>query len=325
MNAIKIVAETEDTVTIDRAEWARLLAELEDAEDRAAIRAGRAFEAAHGRGFLRENSLSGDEARRLLDGESPVRVWRGKRGLTQRALAAAAGIAPGYLADIEAGRKSGSAEVLSRLARALRVSIEDLMDEATRQRDPDFGPVWLRYNPFSVGIRSGGRGPHPTEERFASVREAWARVRAQWATLKNHSPAIVNEQRLDIFSQDDLWRELEPDLFASSQATSVFDAVFEEAGWSRKLASFVAWTTLDGEQIRCRVREEVFRDCLGDGGATFRDFARLYEQYRPIFERAFRKAIHLCRFSFWQDRDAGRRQRREIVLSSDDFQMLAGP
>jgi DNA-binding XRE family transcriptional regulator len=127
MTAIKIVAETEDTITIDRHDWARLLADLEDAEDRAAVREARAREAALGKEAARRNSLSGTEARRLLDGESPVRVWRSKRGLTQRALAAAAGVAPSYLADIENGRKPGSADARFRLARALGVSMDDLM------------------------------------------------------------------------------------------------------------------------------------------------------------------------------------------------------
>jgi ribosome-binding protein aMBF1 (putative translation factor) len=127
MTAIRIVAETEDTITIDRQDWARLLTELEDAEDRAAVREARAHEAALGKEAVRRNSLTGEEARRLLDGESPVRVWRGKRGLTQRALAALAGVAPSYLADIENGRKPGSADARSRLAKALEVSMDDLM------------------------------------------------------------------------------------------------------------------------------------------------------------------------------------------------------
>jgi len=127
MTAIKIVAETKSTVTVNRQDWVRLLTELEDAEDRAAVREGRAREAALGKDAVRRNSLTGEEAKRLLDGESPVRVWRGKRGLSQRELAAAASVAPSYLADIENGRKPGSAGALSRLARALDVSMDDLV------------------------------------------------------------------------------------------------------------------------------------------------------------------------------------------------------
>ena len=55
-------------------------------------------------------NLTGEAVRRLLDDESPVNVWREKRGLSQRDLAAQAGISPRYLAEIEAGRKPGSAK-----------------------------------------------------------------------------------------------------------------------------------------------------------------------------------------------------------------------
>jgi DNA-binding XRE family transcriptional regulator len=127
MTAIRIIAETESSVTVDRRDWVRLLTELEDAEDRAAVREGRAREGVLGKEAVRRDSLTGEEARRLLDGESPVRVWRGKRGLTQRGLAGAAGVAPGYLTDIENGRKPGSVSALSRLAKALDVSMDDLV------------------------------------------------------------------------------------------------------------------------------------------------------------------------------------------------------
>jgi ribosome-binding protein aMBF1 (putative translation factor) len=132
MTAIKIIAETRSTVTVERQDWIRLLTGLEDAGDRAAVREGRAREAVLGKETVRLNSLSGDEARRLLDGESPVRVWRGKRGLSQRGLAAAASVAPSYLADIENGRKPGSASALSRLAKALDVSMDDLVKRRRR-------------------------------------------------------------------------------------------------------------------------------------------------------------------------------------------------
>ena len=84
-------------------------------------------EAATGKQAARRNYLSAREARRLLDGESPVKVWREKRGRSQRELATAAGVSAGYLAEIETGRKAGSAAALARLAKALQVQIEDLI------------------------------------------------------------------------------------------------------------------------------------------------------------------------------------------------------
>lgn len=64
----------------------------------------------------------------ILDGASPVRAWREARGLTQQQLAEAAGISIPYLSQIEAGNRKGSAEVLAALARALRVSLDDIVD-----------------------------------------------------------------------------------------------------------------------------------------------------------------------------------------------------
>jgi len=87
----------------------------------------RRHEAATGKQAARRNYLRAREARRLLDGESPVRVWREKRGRSQRELATAAGVSAGYLAEIETGRKPGSVAALARLAKTLQVQIEDLI------------------------------------------------------------------------------------------------------------------------------------------------------------------------------------------------------
>jgi DNA-binding XRE family transcriptional regulator len=63
----------------------------------------------------------------LLAGQSPIRVWREYRGLTQEQLAMAAGIRRAYVAQLEAGRCRGSTAVLARIAGALGVEIEDLI------------------------------------------------------------------------------------------------------------------------------------------------------------------------------------------------------
>jgi transcriptional regulator with XRE-family HTH domain len=321
MTAIKIVAETKDTVTVSRADLANLLAALDDAEDRAAIRSRRAQEAAMGKQAIRRNYVTGDEARRLLDGESPVRVWRDKRGLTQRALAATAGMAASYLADIENGRKPGSADALSRLASALGVSMEDLMNEQQHKRMPDYGPVYLRSYPFSIGIAPGHRGAAPQERKFASVGEAKRAVRDEWQTLKNQSPAIVDEQRLPILGQEDLWQEIEPDLFSQQPTAPVPEVMFEhEAKWSSSLSSYVMWATVGDEPLRCRVTDDVFRECLDEHGISLKDFPRLFRRHRHTFERAFLRAIRDRRFSPW--RDSGK-LRQEVILTSRDFHLLA--
>jgi len=66
-------------------------------------------------------------ADRLLKGENPVRVWRDHRGLTQHALAAAAGISPAFLSQIESGKRSGSTRILKKLAEAIDVDLDDLV------------------------------------------------------------------------------------------------------------------------------------------------------------------------------------------------------
>jgi DNA-binding XRE family transcriptional regulator len=63
----------------------------------------------------------------LLDGQNPIRVWRAYRELTQKQLAAEVGIATAYLSQLENGRRKASQDVLVRLARALRVDVDDLL------------------------------------------------------------------------------------------------------------------------------------------------------------------------------------------------------
>ena len=63
---------------------------------------------------------------RMLDGESPIRVWREFRGLSARDLASMAGISAPYLSLIETGAKTGSLETLKALAAALKVGLDDI-------------------------------------------------------------------------------------------------------------------------------------------------------------------------------------------------------
>ncbi len=71
---------------------------------------------------------------RLVMGEQPVKVWREYRGLTQAALARAARITPAYLSQIETGVREGSVRVLTALARALQVDVEDLVARGIESR-----------------------------------------------------------------------------------------------------------------------------------------------------------------------------------------------
>jgi transcriptional regulator with XRE-family HTH domain len=139
MNAIKPLARTQDTVTLRRVDFEALVRAAEDAIDLAAVEAHRAHEDRVGWDSARRNYLTADEARRLLDGESPVRVWREKRGIKQRTLADAAQVAVSYLAEIEGGKKPGSAGALERIADVLEMPLELL--SSARAASPGLQPV----------------------------------------------------------------------------------------------------------------------------------------------------------------------------------------
>ena len=66
-------------------------------------------------------------ADRLIDGDSPLRVWREHRALSRSALARASGVHRARIADIEAGRATGSLPPMRALASALRVAVDDLL------------------------------------------------------------------------------------------------------------------------------------------------------------------------------------------------------
>jgi ribosome-binding protein aMBF1 (putative translation factor) len=108
-------------------DWRAMIARLEDLEDAAAVAERRAYEAKVGKEVARRDYLTGDEVRRILDDESPVKVWREKRELSQRELGEQAGVSSSYLAEIETGKKPGSAEALRKLSRVLAIPMENLV------------------------------------------------------------------------------------------------------------------------------------------------------------------------------------------------------
>jgi ribosome-binding protein aMBF1 (putative translation factor) len=126
------VAESRTTVTLRKRDWKALVEFLEDIEDRAAIQAVLAHEEKVGKEVARRDYMTGDELRRILDDESPVKVWREKRGLTQRELAEQAEVSPSYLAEIETGKKPGSAAALRKLSRVLAIPMENLVSHPGR-------------------------------------------------------------------------------------------------------------------------------------------------------------------------------------------------
>jgi DNA-binding Xre family transcriptional regulator len=128
MNFPKPIAQDTETVTLRRADYESLIEHLEDTLDNALIK--NLDDRLKGGGAdVLADYLSAELVQRLIAGESPVRIWREHRGLSARDLAAAAGMTPTYLSEIETGRKPGSLATMARIARALGISLDDLVRE----------------------------------------------------------------------------------------------------------------------------------------------------------------------------------------------------
>jgi len=108
----KLVVMTED-------DCAAIVRRAEDAEDATALRAAVASTS-------RRDYLPASFVARLVAGESPVRVWREHRRLSQRTLAARIAVDVGELTRIEANDKHCDNETLTALADALDVEMDDL-------------------------------------------------------------------------------------------------------------------------------------------------------------------------------------------------------
>lgn len=111
-----------DTVTLSRADYERLVSAAEDAMD---LRAYDKIKDDLARGV--EDLIPAEFANRLIDGESPVLVYRELRGLSGAELARRAGMTRAQVSDIEKGRSSGSIASMQRLASALDVLVDDLI------------------------------------------------------------------------------------------------------------------------------------------------------------------------------------------------------
>jgi len=79
-----------------------------------------------------EELIPGEVTFAILDGESPIRVWRKYRKQTQQELADKAGISKPYLSQIETGKRAGTADVLATIAEALGVTIDDVVSAKPR-------------------------------------------------------------------------------------------------------------------------------------------------------------------------------------------------
>ena len=61
---------------------------------------------------------------------SALRAFRADKGITLRELAEASRVSPGYLSELERGRKEVSSELLASVCHALGTSVADVLIEA---------------------------------------------------------------------------------------------------------------------------------------------------------------------------------------------------
>ncbi|MFM7622012.1 MAG: helix-turn-helix domain-containing protein, partial [Alphaproteobacteria bacterium] len=84
-----------------------------------------------------EEFFPADLIKKIFAGQSPIRVYRTHRGLTQQALADGMGISRAYLAEIESGKKTGSVRILNRAAKILAVDLDMLVvDQKSHENKP---------------------------------------------------------------------------------------------------------------------------------------------------------------------------------------------
>ena len=105
-------------VMVPEKTYDRMREELEDLEDL------RAFDRAKADA---QEAVPIEIADRLTAGESPLRVWREYRKLTQQQLAEKADITKPYLSQLEGGQREASIAVIKRLAEALEVDVDDIV------------------------------------------------------------------------------------------------------------------------------------------------------------------------------------------------------
>jgi DNA-binding Xre family transcriptional regulator len=112
-------------VVVPERDYERMREALDDAADLADVRR---FEERRAAG---ERPIPLEMTKRMVAGESPIRVWREHRGLSAAQLAERAGLSRGYVSQLETGEREGTISTIAALATALEVEVADLI--ATRE------------------------------------------------------------------------------------------------------------------------------------------------------------------------------------------------
>lgn len=122
MNAEVLTIKGEKFAIIPLAVYEKLIEMIEDAQD---VADAKAIEERIARG--EGEYMPASVVNVILDGESPVKVYREYRKKTQAELAAEAGLSVDMIKKIESGKSDGSLKSLKAIAKALKVDLEDII------------------------------------------------------------------------------------------------------------------------------------------------------------------------------------------------------
>ena len=120
-----VTPKGEEMVVLPKGEFDKLSAAAEATED--ALDAAEADRVIEGIRKGEIETFPDELVSALLDGESPVKLFRKHRGMTGQQLADAAGLSQAYISQIENGSRDGTVKQLSAIANALGLTVDDLI------------------------------------------------------------------------------------------------------------------------------------------------------------------------------------------------------
>ena len=106
--------------------WSNCISErIEELEDQIDILKARAIQEAVKRRDI--EIFPAEVVHQLIDGISPVKVYRKHRKLTSQELANKVGVTQAFISQLETGKKKGSLETLKKIADTLDLTVDDLI------------------------------------------------------------------------------------------------------------------------------------------------------------------------------------------------------
>ena len=177
-------------------------------------------------------------ARRIANGENPVRVWREHRNLKAIDLARAAGVGAPYLSEIETGKKDGSFRTMAAIADVLRVTLDDLAPASDTERKAARRRAAL-VNSVNAQVRTlltlvGG------DFDTAAVRRAVTQLVADAVSLKMQDPELaswIDDMLESARTVLDLIDRAEQDIIETAQrARTSLEELVSGPGFRRKMA-----------------------------------------------------------------------------------------